>query len=117
MFEQHGHVVLDSVELIQVQVRVGNRENVAGLGLLVNEHALAFALELLLHLQDALAFEHDGEDEAGGSVPRGVPLDELPQERLGGVLLDGIGGRRRGFIDALPVRDEALGNNVVVAMA
>ena len=43
MFEQRRHVALDGFELVQLQVRIGNGEHVAGPGLFVNEHALAVA--------------------------------------------------------------------------
>ena len=109
MFEQRGDVVLDLLELIQTQRGVNDGEDVAGLGLLVNEHAVAVALELLLDLEDAFAFEHHGEDVAGGDVLGVVQLDEFAEERLGVFFLDrvhGRGGRRE--IDTLPVRDEIL---------
>ena len=109
MFEQRGDVVLDLFELIQSQRRVNDGEDVAGLGLLVNEHAMAVALELFLDLEDAFAFEHHGEDVAGGDVLGVVQLDELAEERLGVFLLDGVhGGGGRREIDALPVRNEIL---------
>ena len=47
VFQQCRHVALDFFELIQPQGRVGNGEHVAGPGLLVNEHALAVADDLL----------------------------------------------------------------------
>ena len=103
MFEQRGHVALDGFELIQVQGWVGDGEHVARPRLLVNEHALAVADDLLLHFQDALAFEHDGEEERGGRVTRSVLLDELAQQCLGGFLLDGVHHRRRHLKNALPV--------------
>ncbi len=103
MFEQPGHVALDGFELVQPQIRVGDGEHVARPRLLVNEHAPAFADDLLLHLEDALAFEHHGEDERGGRVTRIVLLDELAQQCLGGLLLDGVRHRRRHFKNALPV--------------
>jgi hypothetical protein len=55
---------------------------------------LAVADDLFLHLEDALAFEHHGEDVTGGRVARIILFDELAQHRLGGVLLDRVHGRR-----------------------
>jgi hypothetical protein len=107
VLQQLRHVALDSFELVQMQIRVGDGENVTRPRLLVNEHALAVADNLLLHLEDALAFEHHGEDERGGRVARVVLLDELAQQRLGGLLLDGVHRRQRHLKNALPVRDES----------
>ena len=106
VFQQRGHVALDGFELVQPQVRIGNGEHVAGPGLFVNEHALAVADDLFLHLEHAFAFEHDGEDVTGGRVTRIVLLNQLPQQRFGGVLVNRIGGRRRRFVNSLPMRDE-----------
>src|ERR1039458_865611 len=92
MFEQRGHVALDGFELVQPQVRIGNREHVAGPRLFVNEYAFAVADDLFLHLQHTLAFEHDGEDVTGGRVTRVVLLNQFPQQRFGGVLVNRIGG-------------------------
>ena len=74
--------------------------------LLIDKHALALAHDLLFDLEQALAFQHDREDVARGNVMRVIQLDQFPQERLGGFLLDGIGRGRRRFIDALPIGNE-----------
>ena len=57
MFEQGSDVALHSFELVQLQIRIGNGENVPALGVLVNEDALVLAPELFLDLEDALAFQ------------------------------------------------------------
>ena len=44
VFQQLRHVALDGFELIQMQLGIGDGENVAGLGMLINKHALAVAL-------------------------------------------------------------------------
>ena len=106
MFQQRRHVALDGLELVQAQVRIGNGEHIAGPGLLVNEHALAVADDLFLHLEHALALKHDGEDVTGGRVTRVVLLDQFPQQRFGGVLVYRISGRRRRLVNSLPMRDE-----------
>ena len=106
MFEQRGHVALDGFELVQPQVRIGNREHIAGPGLFVNEHAFAVADDLFLHLEHTLAFEHDGEDVTGGRVTWVVLLNQFPQQRFGGVLVNRIGGRSRRLVNSLPMRDE-----------
>ena len=59
-----------------------------------------------LHLEHALAFEHDGENVTGGRVTRVILLDELSQQRLGGVLVNRVGGRRGRLVNALPVGNE-----------
>ena len=46
MFQQRRHVPLDGFELIQMQIRVGDGENVAGLRLFINKDSLAVTLEL-----------------------------------------------------------------------
>jgi len=46
VFQQRGHVTLNSLELVQAQVRIGYGEHVAGPGLLVNKHALAIVDDL-----------------------------------------------------------------------
>ena len=97
------HVALDCFELVQMQIRVGDGEDVAGLRLLVNEHALAVAHDLFLHLEDAFAFEHHRQNIRSGRVTRIVLLDELPQNGLGGLLLDGVHRRHGRFVNPLPV--------------
>ncbi|MDW8309645.1 MAG: hypothetical protein RMK20_09755, partial [Verrucomicrobiales bacterium] len=115
MFEQLGDGALDVFQLVEFQVRVGNGEHVAGFALFVDEGAAAVANDLFLDLEDAFAFEHDGEDEGRREVARVVLLDELAQERLGGFAADGFGGRGRRFINALPVGDEAFALGGAVA--
>ena len=80
VFEQGGDVVLDLLKLIEVQVGVNDRKDVAGRGLLVNENAVAVALELLFDFEQALAFEHDGQNICGGDVTGVVQFDELAQQ-------------------------------------
>jgi hypothetical protein len=106
VLQQISDIALDQFQLIQAQVGIGNGKDVAGLGLFVNENAVAIADELLLDLQDSFAFEHDGQDITGGRVLRIVLLDELAQEGLGGLFLDGVGDRRRGLVNALPMGNE-----------
>jgi hypothetical protein len=108
LFQQHRHVALDFFELIQAQVRVGDGEDVAGLRLLVDEHALAVADDLFLHLEDALAFEHHGEDVTGGGVARIILFDQFAQHRFRRVFLDRVHLWRGRFVNPLPVRDETL---------
>jgi hypothetical protein len=67
VFQQLRHVALHGFELVQMQIRIGYGENVARSRLFVNEHAPAVADDLLFHLEDALAFEHHGEDEPAGA--------------------------------------------------
>ena len=107
MFEQLCHVVLHLFQLVEMQVRIGNREDVARLRLLINEDALAVALELFFHLENAFAFEHDRENIGGGRITGLVLFDELAQHCLGFFFLDGVNDWRRHFENSLPVRDES----------
>ena len=70
LFEQGRHTALNLFELIQLQVRINNREDIPGPGLLVNEDAPSVAFELFLDLQDALALEHDRKDVGSSGVFR-----------------------------------------------
>jgi hypothetical protein len=90
-------------------------KNIAGLGLLIDEHAIAVADDLFLHLEDAFTFEHHGEDVTGGRVTRIVLPDKFAQHRLGGVLVDRVHGRRRRFVNPLPVRDETFALSCAIA--
>src|ERR1035437_7575270 len=99
--------MLDLLELVELQGRVADSENVAGAGLFIDKDALPVAHDLLFDLQQALAFEHNGEDITGRDITRVVQLDELAQERLGVLLLNRLhAGHGRG-IDTLPIGDEA----------
>jgi hypothetical protein len=106
VLQQISDIALDLFQLIQAQVGIGDGKDVAGLGLFVNENAVAIADELLLDLQDSFAFEHHGQDITGGRVLRIVLLDELAQQGFGGLFLDGVGDRRRGLVNALPMGNE-----------
>ena len=108
MFEESGHIVLDLLELIELEVRVDDGEDVPGFGLFVDKDAVTVAHELFFHAQEALAFEHDGQDVARGNIVRVVKFDEFAEERFGGFFLDGLGLRDRSFIHPLPVGDETL---------
>src|SRR5436309_9251137 len=59
VLEQGGDVALHLLELVELQIRIDNSEQIACHGLLVNENAPAIALNLFLYLQDALALKHD----------------------------------------------------------
>ena len=102
--QQLRHVALDLFELIEVQIRIGNREDVTGLGMLVDKNSLAVAPELLLHFQDAFALQHHGENVGGGRVARIILRDDFSQHRLGGFLLNGINRMRgRRFVSSVPL--------------
>lgn len=72
----------------------------------VNEHARAVANQLLLDLQNPFPLQHDGQDVTGGRVLGIILLNQLPQQRLGGLFLNRFRHRRRAFIDTLPMRNE-----------
>ena len=111
LFNFHHYLfpfIIHFFKLIEMQIRIGNRKDVAGLRLLVNKNSLAVAPDLFLDLEDAFAFEHHGEDVGGGRVARVVLLGELAENGFGGVLLDGIHGfGRRGFVDTVPLGNVA----------
>ena len=106
MLEELSDVALNLFELVEVQVGIGDGKDIASLRLFVNENTAAFADNLLLHLENAFAFEHDGEDVAGGNVARIILLDELAQERFSSVFLNGLDDRGGGVKNRLPMGDE-----------
>ena len=57
MLQQARHIPLDLFQLIQLEIRVDDGEEIARLGLFVNKHALAIPLELLFNLEQALALQ------------------------------------------------------------
>jgi len=107
MLEQRRHIALDQFQLIQPQIGIGDGEDIAGFRLFVNENALAIAHHLFLHFQNPFALEHHRQDISRRGMCRIVLLDELSQQGLGGVFLNGLGDRRRGFVNALPMRNKA----------
>ena len=107
MFQQRGHVVLDLLELVQPQIRIGNCEHITGPGMLINEYPLAIADDLLLHLEHAFAFEHHGQNEHCRRVSRVILFDKFAQQRFGGLAVNRVRGRRGGFVNALPVGNES----------
>lgn len=109
MFEQVCNVVLDLLELVQLEIRVWNRKNIRRLGVLVNKDAFAVLTELALHLEQAFALQHHGQDITGRSILGFIQLKQLAEQRFGRVLLDGFGRLGgRGMVDALPLGDVAL---------
>ena len=60
------------LKLIELQVRIRDREDITGLGLFIYENPLAFALDLFLHLEDAFAFQHDCQNVSRRRVMRVV---------------------------------------------
>lgn len=107
MLEQFRHIMLHGLELVELQVRIDNREDVAGFGLLVYKHPLSITEDLFFDLEMAFAFEHHRQNVGCRDITRVVPLNDLAQERFGGFLLNGVRWRWRGFIDALPIGNKA----------
>ena len=103
VFEEGSDVPLDGLELVELQIGINDGENVTGGRLFVNENALAIADDLLFDLEEALSFEHDGQDIASGNVLGVVEFDELSQKRLGGFFLNGFVRGWRGVVNAMPV--------------
>lgn len=108
VFEQMRDVALNFFELVEMKVRVGDREHFASLGLLVNNGPLALTYHLLLYFEHAFAFQHDCEYESGGNIPRVIQLDQLLENRLGSFLLDRLSHRWWRLINALPLGDETI---------
>ena len=90
------------------EIRIGDGENVARGRLFVDEDPSSIADDLFFNFQDALAFEHHGEDVTGGRVLRIVLFDQLSQQGFRRFLLDRIRRRRRCKKNALPIGDESL---------
>ena len=103
MFKESSDVSLDGFKLVELQIGVNDGENVPGGWVLVNENALAIAHNLLFDLEEALAFEHDGEDVAGGYVVRIVELNELSQKGLGVFFMNRFVWRRGRVVNAVPI--------------
>ena len=116
MFKEGGHIMLNLLELVELEVRVDDGEDVPSFGLFVNEDAVTVAHELFFHAQEAFAFEHDGQDITCGNIVRVVKFDKFAQERFGGFFLDGLGLRDRSFIHPLPIRDETLPVTATIAV-
>jgi hypothetical protein len=70
------HLVLDGLELIQLQVRVRDSEQVTGPCLLIDKDAFPLSHLLILDFEDAFAFEHDSQNETGSLIPWVVQLDQ-----------------------------------------
>ena len=66
VFKEGGHIMLNLLELVELEVRVDDGEDVAGFGLFVDEDAVTVANKLFLHSKEAFAFEHDGQDVTRG---------------------------------------------------
>ena len=103
MFKESSDVSLDGFKLVELQIGVNDGENVPGGWVLVNENALAIAHNLLFDLEEALAFEHHGEDIASGYVLRIVELDEFSQKGLGVFLLNRFIRRRGRVVNSVPI--------------
>lgn len=106
MLQQCGNVVLHGFELIELQVGIYNRKQVARPRLFVDENSMPVANQLFLHLEQSFAFEHRGKDVSRRDVLRIVQLDYFAQERFGGFLLYRIAGRGRSFVHTAPIRDK-----------
>jgi len=108
MFQKVGDILLHLFEMIQLELRIGNAEEIAAFAVFVDKDASAVLDHLGLHFENAFAFEHHGQDVTGASVFGGVLFDQFSKQRFGGVFLDWLrrGGWRRR-IDALPMRDES----------
>jgi hypothetical protein len=117
VLEQMQNLVLNSFQLVELEIGVLNLEQIAGFRVLVNEDPFSLAGQLGLHLEDALAFQHGGQNVERRSVFGIVGLREFAQERFRGLLLNRFrrGGWRNG-IDALPIGDEtfAVGGSLAV---
>ena len=107
MFQQRSYVVLDLLQLVELQFRIGDREEVTRAGLLIDENALAIANNLLLHFEQPLSFQHDRKNVTRGHVVWIIDFDELAEKRFGGFLLNRIAHLRRRFVNTLPIGDEA----------
>ena len=77
MFKQGSDVPLDGLQLVELQIGVNDSENVARNRVFVNKNTLTIAHNLLFDLEQALAFEHDSQNVAGGDVLRVVELYEF----------------------------------------
>lgn len=108
MLKQLRHVALDLLQLVQLQGRINNREQIAGFWMFINKHALAVANYLFFHLEQSLAFEHHCQDVARRDITFVIQFNQFPQQRFGSVFLDWL---RRGsgrFINSVPIRNKAL---------
>ena len=86
MFEQLGNVALNSLQLVELQIRIGNSEQVPGFGLFVNENSVSLANKLFFYFKKPFALEHDREDVTGRNVMRIIQFDDLAQKRFSGFL-------------------------------
>ena len=109
MRQKLGGVALHVLELIELQIRIGDGKKIAACRMFVNEDPAVLAADLLFDFEDSFAFEHHGQDEADRAVLGVVRFDQLAQERFGGFLLNGVlrrGGRR--LEHSLPLRHKPL---------
>ena len=107
MLEQFAYIALDCLQLIELEIWIDNREQIARPELLVDEDTLAVPVELFFNFEEPLAFEHDRKNISRGNKMRIVQLDDFAQKGFGRFPLNRIESRSRGFINSLPVRDEA----------
>ena len=87
------NLVLNSFQLVELEIGVLNLEQIAGLCVLVNEDPLPVAGQLCLHLKDALAFQHRCQDVKRRAVFGIVGFHQFAQERLG------------RFLTAIPLKE------------
>ena len=107
MFQQGGNIVLHLLELVELQVRIGDGEHVPGFGLLVNEDALAVPRQLFLHLDDSLSLQHHRENVTRRNITRIIQFDEFAQQRLGGVFLNRFRRGHGRLICPLPIGNKS----------
>ena len=79
MFEQSGDVSLHLVKLVELERGIDNGEDFARPRMFIDEHAPSIADELFFHLEQSLAFQHDGKNVSSGNVVRIVEFDQFSQ--------------------------------------
>ncbi len=105
MIEQAGNFGLNFGKLIESQMGIDDGDHFASASVLVNECASFALMDGFAGFEDAFAFEHHRQDEAGSFVPRFTQRDQSPQKLLGIFLFDRIDNRHRFFIMPLPLRE------------
>ena len=106
--------VLDMLDFVQPQMHVGHNENVAGLGVFIDQNRPLVRFARLNLLQDAFSLEHDGENVTGVDVRRIVPGQETPQNIFRAFLSERFWWlRRRWLVTHLP---EGERSNIFIAL-
>jgi hypothetical protein len=80
ILQELGNFILDVFDFVEPQTHIGHNEDVAGLGVFVDQHRTVFRLVGLNLFQDSLPFEHHRKNVTCVRVRRVVLRQESSQD-------------------------------------